>query len=98
VTSQALIVDAVRSPIGRKNGALSKLRGDELAGQVMNALVDRVGLDPGEVEDVQMGCVTQIGEQGWKIGSAARRCRPISTPLPPSGPGSSTSSSRPASR
>jgi acetyl-CoA acyltransferase len=71
VTSQALIVDAVRSPIGRKNGALSKLRGDELAGQVMNALVDRVGLAPGEVEDVQMGCVTQIGEQGWNIARMA---------------------------
>ena len=61
MTSRALIVDAVRSPIGRKNGALSKLRGDELAGQVMNALAERAGLDPGEVEDVQMGCVTQIG-------------------------------------
>jgi acetyl-CoA acetyltransferase family protein len=65
---EALIVDAVRSPIGRRNGALSKLRGDELAGQVLNALVVRHDLDPGEVEDVQLGCVTQIGEQGWNIG------------------------------
>jgi acetyl-CoA acyltransferase len=71
MASQALIVDAVRSPIGRKNGALSKLRGDELAGQVMNALVERAGLDSGEVEDVQMGCVTQIGEQGWNIARMA---------------------------
>jgi acetyl-CoA acyltransferase len=68
VTPQALIVDAVRSPIGRRNGALSKLRGDELCGQVLNGLVERIGLDPAEVEDVQMGCVTQIGEQGWNIG------------------------------
>jgi acetyl-CoA acyltransferase len=68
VASQALIVDAVRSPIGRRNGALSKLRGDELCAQVLNGLVERVGLDPAEVEDVQMGCVTQIGEQGWNIG------------------------------
>jgi len=66
--TQAFIVDAVRSPIGRRKGALSKLRGDELAGQVLNGLVQRVGLDPGEVEDVQFGCVTQIGEQGWNIG------------------------------
>jgi acetyl-CoA acyltransferase len=66
--SDALIIDAVRSPIGRKNGTLAAMRGDELAGQVLNALVERVGVEPGEVEDVQLGCVTQIGEQGWNIG------------------------------
>jgi acetyl-CoA acyltransferase len=71
VTSEALIVDAVRSPIGRRNGALSKLRGDELAAQILTGLAERVGLEPGEVEDVQMGCVTQIGEQGWNIGRMA---------------------------
>jgi acetyl-CoA acyltransferase len=69
--TDALIVDALRSPIGRRNGALSKLRGDELAGQVLNALVERNDLDPAEVEDVQFGCVTQIGEQGWNIGRMA---------------------------
>ena len=71
MASQALIVDAVRSPIGRRNGALSKLRGDVLCAQVLNGLVARVGIEPGEVEDVQMGCVTQIGEQGWNIGRMA---------------------------
>ena len=69
--SDALIVDAVRSPIGRRNGALSSIRGDELAGQVLNGLVARHDLDPGEVEDIQFGCVTQIGEQGWNIGRMA---------------------------
>ena len=69
--SEALIVDAVRSPIGRRNGTLSAIRGDELAGQVLNGLVEQAGLDPGEVEDVQMGCVTQIGEQGWNVGRMA---------------------------
>jgi acetyl-CoA acyltransferase len=69
--TDALVVDAVRSPIGRRNGALAKTRGDELAGQVLNALVARHELDPFEVEDVQMGCVTQIGEQGWNIGRMA---------------------------
>src|SRR6266516_5979309 len=64
----ALIIDAVRSPIGKKNGTLAKIRGDELAAQVLNALVERQDLDPAEVEDVQLGCVTQIGEQGWNIG------------------------------
>jgi acetyl-CoA acyltransferase len=68
VTSQAYIVDAVRSPIGRRNGALSTIRGDELAAQVLNGLVERNSLDPAEIEDVQLGCVTQIGEQGWNIG------------------------------
>src|SRR5918912_1871625 len=66
--SEALIIDAVRSPIGKKNGTLSKIRGDELGAQVLNALVARNDLDPAEVEDVQLGCVTQVGEQGWNIG------------------------------
>jgi acetyl-CoA acetyltransferase family protein len=69
--AEAFIVDAVRSPIGRRNGVLSSIRGDELVAHVMNALVERVGVDPTEVEDVQMGCVTQIGEQGWNIGRMA---------------------------
>jgi acetyl-CoA acetyltransferase family protein len=66
--TEAVIVDAVRSPIGKKNGTLSSIRGDELCGQVLNALLERQDLDPSEVEDVQLGCVTQIGEQGWNIG------------------------------
>ncbi|TML95275.1 MAG: thiolase family protein [Actinobacteria bacterium] len=65
---EALIVDAVRSPIGKKNGTLASIRGDELAAQVLNALVERSELDPGAIEDVQLGCVTQIGEQGWNLG------------------------------
>jgi len=66
--SDALIIDAVRSPIGKRNGTLASIRSDELAGQVLNALVQRQDLDPAQVEDVQFGCVTQIGEQGWNIG------------------------------
>src|SRR6187551_519689 len=66
--SDALILDAVRSPIGKRNGTLSSIRGDELAAQVLNELLARHDVDPGQVEDVQMGCVTQIGEQGWNIG------------------------------
>jgi acetyl-CoA acyltransferase len=66
--SEALIVDAVRSPIGKKNGTLASIRGDELGAQVLNGLVARHDLDPAEVEDVQLGCVTQIGEQGWNLG------------------------------
>jgi acetyl-CoA acyltransferase len=66
--SDALIIDAVRSPIGRKNGTLASIRGDELAAQVLNGLLERHDVDPGEIEDVQLGCVTQIGEQGWNLG------------------------------
>jgi acetyl-CoA acyltransferase len=64
----AYIVDAVRSPIGRRNGSLAGVRADELAAQVLNGLVERIDLDPGEVEDVQMGCVTQVGEQALNVG------------------------------
>ena len=64
-------MDAVRSPIGKRAGTLSSIRGDELAAQVLNGLVLRHDLDPGEIEDVQLGCVTQIGEQGWNIGRMA---------------------------
>ena len=65
------IVEAVRSPIGRKNGALAgdPRRRPRSAGA--ERLVARVDLDPAEIEDVQMGCVTQIGEQGWNIGRMA---------------------------
>ncbi|HEY6054741.1 MAG TPA: thiolase family protein [Gaiellaceae bacterium] len=66
--TDALIIDAVRSPIGRRNGTLASIRGDELSAQVLNALVERAGVDPAEIEDVQWGCVTQIGEQAWNIG------------------------------
>ncbi|MGZ6728229.1 MAG: thiolase family protein [Gaiellaceae bacterium] len=81
--TEALIIDAVRSPIGRRNGTLASVRADELAGQVLNALVERNGLDPAEVEDVQMGCVSQVGEQGWNIG----RMAPLVAGWPESVPG-----------
>jgi len=82
---EAFIVDAVRSPIGKRNGTLASLRADALAGQVLNALVGRTGIDPAEVEDVQMGCVSQVGEQGWNIG----RMAPLVAGWPESVPGSS---------
>jgi len=66
--SDAFIIDAVRSPIGRRNGTLAAVRADDLAAEALNGLVDRIGLDPAEVEDVQMGCVTQVGEQALNIG------------------------------
>ena len=68
MTRDAYIADAVRSPIGRRGGSLAELRADELAAQVLNGLVDRLDVEPGEIEDVQMGCVTQVGEQALNVG------------------------------
>ncbi|PYN62910.1 MAG: steroid 3-ketoacyl-CoA thiolase [Candidatus Rokuibacteriota bacterium] len=63
----ALIVGAVRSAVGRKNGKLAGVRPDDLAAHVLRELVARVGIDPTEVEDVVLGCVDQLGEQGFNI-------------------------------
>jgi acetyl-CoA acyltransferase len=63
----ALIVDAIRTPIGRRNGALAGVRAEELAAQALNGLVSRLDLDPAEIEDVQMGCVSQVGEQALNV-------------------------------
>lgn len=66
--AEAWIIDVVRTPTGKKKGALSGIRGDELATVPLRAVVERNGVDAAEVEDVIMGCVTPIGEQGWNIG------------------------------
>jgi acetyl-CoA acyltransferase len=71
VPRDAYIVDAVRSPIGRRGGSLAEIRADELAAQVLNGLVDRLDVEPAEIEDVQMGCVTQVGEQALNVGRQA---------------------------
>jgi acetyl-CoA acyltransferase len=67
----ALIIDAVRSPIGKRNGTLASVRADELAAQVLNRLVERLDVDPGAIEDIQMGCVSQVGEQALNVGRVA---------------------------
>jgi acetyl-CoA acyltransferase len=67
----AVIIDAIRTPIGRKKGTLSTVRPDDMAAFVLQKLVERNQLDPAEVEDIKMGCVTQIGEQGYNIGRIA---------------------------
>jgi acetyl-CoA acyltransferase len=67
----ALIIEAVRSPIGKRNGTLASVRADELAAQMLNGLVSRLDVDPGAIEDVEMGCVTQIGEQALNVARVA---------------------------
>jgi acetyl-CoA acyltransferase len=63
----AVIVGAVRTAVGKRNGRLSPIRPDDLAAQVLAELVKRVGIGATEVEDVILGCVDQLGEQGMNI-------------------------------
>ena len=64
---EAVIVDAIRSPIGKKKGTLASVRADELGKQLLEALIERNGFDPTEIDDLICGCVTQIDEQGTNI-------------------------------
>ena len=67
----AVIVDAVRTPGGKRNGKLKDWHAVDLAAQVLSALVERNGFDPAQVDDVIMGCVMQAGEQALNIGRYA---------------------------
>jgi acetyl-CoA acetyltransferase family protein len=63
----AVIVDAVRSPLGKRNGRLKNWHPVDLAAEVMNTLVERTGVDPARIDDVVMGCVMQVGEQALNV-------------------------------
>jgi acetyl-CoA acyltransferase len=67
----AVIVDAVRTPVGRRNGAYKDIHPVDLSAHVLNALVDRTGIDPGVVDDVIWGVVGQVGEQALNVGRNA---------------------------
>jgi acetyl-CoA acyltransferase len=67
----AVIVEAVRTPVGKRNGALAGLHPVDLSALVLDALVQRTGVDPGLVDDVFWGCVSQVGEQAWNVGRNA---------------------------
>src|SRR5207248_7002012 len=67
----AVIVDAVRTPQGRRNGALKDVRPVDLAALTLDALIQRTSLDPELVEDVIMGCVMQVGDQAVNVGRNA---------------------------
>jgi acetyl-CoA acyltransferase len=68
---EAVIVDAVRSPVGKKNGGLAGVHPADLSAYVLRALAARTGLDPALVDDVVWGCVSQIGEQSFDIARTA---------------------------
>jgi acetyl-CoA acyltransferase len=65
--NNAVIVGAARSAVGKRNGKLSTVRPDDLLADTLKALVERTKIDPAEVEDVVIGCVDQLGEQGLNI-------------------------------
>src|SRR5215813_12176698 len=69
--ADAVIVSAVRTAIGKKNGALAKMRADDLLAHALKAAVARAGVDPATIDDVVAGCVTQAGEQGYNIARVA---------------------------
>ncbi|MFB6467052.1 thiolase family protein [Cytobacillus sp. Hz8] len=68
---EVVIIEGVRTPVGRRKGMLSQIRPDELAAKVLKELVNRVGIKPGQVEDVILGCVSQTEEQGINIARTA---------------------------
>jgi len=69
--TEAVIVEAVRTAIGRRGGKLSPVRPDDLLALTLREVVDRAGIDAAQVDDVIAGCVTQTGEQGMNIARAA---------------------------
>jgi acetyl-CoA C-acetyltransferase len=81
--AEAYIAGAVRTPIGRRNGGLSGVHPVDLAAHALSALIDRTGIDPAAVDDVIMGCVSQIGPQTFDIARNAW----LSAGLPQSVPG-----------
>ena len=64
---EAVIVDTVRTPIGKRKGALATWHPADLLGHTLNALLERTGVDPGRIDDVVAGCVNQVGEQSNNV-------------------------------
>ncbi|GAB18150.1 putative acetyl-CoA acyltransferase [Gordonia effusa NBRC 100432] len=70
-TPQAYIVDAVRTPVGKRNGSLAKVHPADLGAHVVNAILNRTGIDPNVVDDVVFGCVDTVGPQAGNIARTA---------------------------
>jgi acetyl-CoA acetyltransferase family protein len=71
MAGDAVIVEAARTPVGRRGGKLAGWHPADLLAEVLGALVQRAGVDPGEIDDVIVGCVDQVGEQGVNVGRSA---------------------------
>ncbi len=68
---ETVIVEAVRTPVGKRNGGLSAMHAADLSAVVLNELVERTGIDPNVIDDVVWGCVSQVGDQSSNIGRYA---------------------------
>jgi acetyl-CoA C-acetyltransferase len=68
---EAVIIDAVRTPVGRRNGGLATVHPATLLGRALTALIERTGVDPAAVGQVVTGCVSQVGEQSFNVGRTA---------------------------
>ena len=68
---EAVIVSALRTPVGRYGGALARVRPDDLAAGVIRALIERTGVDPATIDDVILGCTNQAGEDARNVGRLA---------------------------
>ena len=80
--AEAYIVEAVRTAGGKRDGALRDWHPADMAAEVLNALVERTGIDPAAIEDVIMGCVGQVGEQAFHIGRNAVMASKLPTAVP----------------
>ncbi|MCD2147106.1 acetyl-CoA C-acetyltransferase [Gordonia paraffinivorans] len=70
-TPQAYIVDAIRTPVGKRNGSLAKVHPADLGAHIISALVERTGIDPAAVDDVVFGCLDTIGGQAGNVARTA---------------------------
>ena len=68
---EAIIIDAVRTPIGNFRGSLASIRPDDLAAIALKAIVERTGIDPALVEEVYLGCANQAGEDNRNVARMA---------------------------
>src|SRR5438270_8346204 len=69
--TDVVIVEAVRSPLGRRGGGLSTMHAADLLAAVQSACIERSGIDPAEVDQIVAGCVSQVGEQSFNIARTA---------------------------
>src|SRR5258708_27562372 len=81
--AEAIIVDAIRTARGKRKGALSGVHPVDLLARTLSGSLERAGVSPKDVDDVIMGCVTQVGEQGFNIARGAV----LAAGLPVEGPG-----------
>lgn len=79
---EAVIVEAVRTATGKRKGQLSQVRADDLAAKPLKEVVKRSGIDPSIIDDVIMGCVTQVGEQSFNIARTAALTADYPTTVP----------------